>query len=232
MLPNWGECKEEGMVTRKMHLENWDRVFLPKTLGGLNITPIDIKNQALLGKWWHKWYSCRQAECNKLIRAIYRCLHLQELGDTPSIMNVSEMLRGILSINGPKGFNWALSADKFKQVVNDESSPIFWEDLWSGNSRLNQQFTRLFVLSKLKWFIVRDFSEVWFNLEAESDMLWNCDLRAWELEEVLKLNDILDELVLTEGSDQLVWCVTNNPYVTAEGKSFLSKSFIGNQRTT
>lgn len=116
--------------------------------------------------------------------------------------------------------------------MNDESSPIFWEDLWSGNSRLNQQFTRLFVLSKLKWFIVRDFSEVWFNLEAESDMLWNCDLRAWELEEVLKLNDILDELVLTEGSDQLVWCVTNNPYVTAEGKSFLSKSFIGNQRTT
>lgn len=74
--------------------------------------------------------------------------------------------------------------------MKDGCSALFWEDLRYGSSRLNQQFTRLFVLSKLNQFSVRDFNEVWFNPSTESDMLWNRDLRAWELEEVLKLNDI------------------------------------------
>lgn len=118
------------------------------------------------------------------VKGVYNSISKRMIKDT-----VFE-LRGFLSVNGSKGFNDALSVDNFKWKVKDGCSALFWEDLRYGSSRLNQQFTRLFVLSKLNQFSVRDFNEVWFNPSTESDMLWNRDLRAWELEEVLKLNDI------------------------------------------
>lgn len=48
----WGKYKDQGSQVRKIHLLQWNKVIPLKAEGGLNLTPLRVKNQALLGKWW------------------------------------------------------------------------------------------------------------------------------------------------------------------------------------
>lgn len=71
----WGECGEEGRRNRKIHLIKWERMLLPNNQGGLYITPIELKNRAMLGKWLFKWHSNRKTEWNTVIKSKYSCLN-------------------------------------------------------------------------------------------------------------------------------------------------------------
>lgn len=66
------------------------------------------------------------------------------------------------------------------------------------NGRLYHQFSRLFELTKLKGLSVKDFCEIWHNQEIEISMLWRRHLRAWELDEKLKLDDLIEGLVFSD----------------------------------
>lgn len=81
-----------------------------------------------------------------------------------------------------------------------------------SNLKLYSGRIALLNLSNLKLYSVRNFISTWFDPETVSDSIWCRELRAWELEEVLKLNEAIVGVVLTDGSDQVVWSVTNkNP---------------------
>ncbi|XP_071697288.1 uncharacterized protein [Rutidosis leptorrhynchoides] len=47
-----GDC-----LKKKTCLVKWDTVCLPKDLGGLGVTPLRIKNLAMLVKWWESFNS-------------------------------------------------------------------------------------------------------------------------------------------------------------------------------
>lgn len=53
------------------------------------------------------------------------------------------------------------------------------------------------------------------------EVFWTRCLRQWELEEVLKLNEIIDDIVLSEGEDRLVWLKVKQAYNCKEGRLFL-----------
>lgn len=137
---------------------------------------------------------------------------------------MSNVLKGIINANNPKGFNLALSVIKFSWDIRNGKTALFWEDWWAGRERLSTIFSRLYDLSKLKFFMVKEFCEAWYNPETESRMLWTRQLRAWELEEVLKLNELIEELVFTEGDDRVIWKISNDLYCTSDGNSFLRYS--------
>lgn len=58
----------------------------------------------------------------------------------------------------------------------------------------SSKFSRLFSLSKKRLTSVRDFCEFWNNPNTEVDMLLSRQLRAWELEDAVKINDIIENL--------------------------------------
>ncbi|CAL1402748.1 unnamed protein product [Linum trigynum] len=52
---------------KKFHLVSWDKCKLPKQLGGLGITDLGIRNQALLIKWWWRYALERNVWWRQLI---------------------------------------------------------------------------------------------------------------------------------------------------------------------
>lgn len=48
----WGWNYDKDPPTRKIHLLKWEKICKRKELGGLDIPIIQMRNKALLGKWW------------------------------------------------------------------------------------------------------------------------------------------------------------------------------------
>lgn len=69
----WGWNHEKNPPTRKMHLLKWAKLCCQKEGGGLNISNLDARNIALLGKWWWRWKNDRELLCRRVIRQVYNC---------------------------------------------------------------------------------------------------------------------------------------------------------------
>lgn len=54
--------------------------------------------------------------------------------------------------------------------------------------------------------------------------IWSRPLRAWELQEVLKLNDIINFINFAAGKDSLIWIKSQSPYTAKLGNEFLGSS--------
>ncbi|KAK1394317.1 hypothetical protein POM88_013373 [Heracleum sosnowskyi] len=126
----WGEFSENGQRIRNLHLLKWDKLTLSKNSGGLGITPMHVKNKALLGKWWYKWIADKHANWNKLIRAKYDCRAMDDLGAAIRNKNAYASLLGISSINNIEGFSGALDVNEFMWDIKDGSTALFCEDKW------------------------------------------------------------------------------------------------------
>lgn len=46
----WNEISESGPPSKKLHWINWDKVTLPKDMGGLGLTDLNLKNIAQFTK--------------------------------------------------------------------------------------------------------------------------------------------------------------------------------------
>lgn len=55
----WGWNHDNDPPTRKIHLLKWRKLCNQKQIGGLNVTNLDDRNSALLGKWWWRWKNDR-----------------------------------------------------------------------------------------------------------------------------------------------------------------------------
>lgn len=60
----------EESKQRRMHSINWDIICSGKNVGGLNLTKLELRNIALLVKWWWKFMTERDRKwmrfiCNK-----------------------------------------------------------------------------------------------------------------------------------------------------------------------
>lgn len=64
----WGQTSQ---ATNKMHLLNWKAVCQPKSVGGLGLVPLKVKNKALLAKWWWRAYLERNSLWNKVFSQRY-----------------------------------------------------------------------------------------------------------------------------------------------------------------
>lgn len=194
----------------------------PKSHGGLGIVPVKHTNQALLAKWWFKWLMDIKAFWHKLVKAKYDCHSCKSLGDVLVGRNISPVLKGIADININNSFGTSLHFNQFQWSIKDGRTAMFWEDCWSGTNLLSSKFPRLFNLSRFKFTSVRDFCELWNDPKTEIETLWSHQLRVWELEEAIKINDIIENLVFSLDSDQFIWLPSKKPFAMADGKKVLA----------
>lgn len=51
-----GEFTTSGVIKRKIHTIAWAKLLEPKKIGGLNISKLQDRNIAVIGKWWWRLY--------------------------------------------------------------------------------------------------------------------------------------------------------------------------------
>lgn len=137
-------------------------------------------------------------------------------------------MEGLVKINDESGFNTKISGTNFKWLIRDGRKTLFWEDTWFNEEKLCITFERLYNISLGKFQTVREFCELWNHPETEPHMLWSRDLRAWELEESVKLNDYIAELNFAIGNDILIWKQTGKCYSAADGRQSLGLTLNSN----
>lgn len=45
--------------------------------------------------------------------------------------------------------------------------------------------------------------------------------QSWELEDAIKLNSVIEEIIFSCENDQLIWIMTSKTYGTGDGRKFL-----------
>lgn len=105
-------------------------------------------------------------------------------------LSVSNFWQGILSVAAENPDLQDFFLQKFKVIVGNGRRVRFWIDRWINNQSLSAVFPRLFSLSVEKDGTLFEF---FHSRGVGTD--WNIAFRrlllAWEEEEVLKLNDLL-----------------------------------------
>lgn len=193
--------------------------------GGLGLPPLRNKNISMLAKWWSRWLVERGRSWNVLIREKYSGQPGEDMQATIRGKDCSHVLRGIVSINNDNGFCQALSKENFKWKIKNGCGALFWEDIWYEELPLCQVFGRIYSISSLKHLSVRSFCQAWMNPNHTISNLWSRDLSSWELEEVMKINDIVNGVNFSHGEDVLIWCKTGNLYNCKEGRGYLAGPF-------
>lgn len=67
-------CKkidESGCTGKKLHSIGWNKIILPKELGGLGLTDLNLNNIALMSKWWWKLSQERSCMWHKIVIGKY-----------------------------------------------------------------------------------------------------------------------------------------------------------------
>lgn len=156
-------------------------MLVPKNEGGLNLTPIRVKNQALLGKWWFKWLVERKASWNNIICLKYECSRFNGPRKALVGKNISSVLDWIISVNDVKGFNLAPSISNFSWISRDGRSALFWEDSWSKGASYVKFFQDY--MSFRNWNIFHiEISVKFSKTRVQAFVLYgsvSCGLRSW-----------------------------------------------------
>lgn len=218
---------EIGQVEKKMHLLSWGKITRPKENGGLGIIPLEVKNKAMLGKWWFKWRNERGSQWNKIIRAKYNYDKDVDLDSLEISTRYSSIWNNIIKVNNKEGFDKALESKNCKWTVKNGESTLFWEDWWYGDKSFNITYQRLYNLCKIKKVVVKDFIGFWQNDSTRSEHLWKRELRAWELEEVVKLNEVIESFTFKIGVDSLAWSGSGSEYSSKKGCLYLTRGSEG-----
>ncbi|KAJ1697330.1 hypothetical protein LUZ63_005842 [Rhynchospora breviuscula] len=118
----WGSSSNNR---RAMHLLSWDRVCLPKTLGGFGLLDLKLQNTALLLRWWWRLYHAP----NSLWTVFASVLFSKRDRSIPPISWNSKgsfFWRDLLSIR----LYFQLSTSK---VIGSGLNSSFWYDNWGGH---------------------------------------------------------------------------------------------------
>ncbi|XP_071728556.1 uncharacterized protein [Rutidosis leptorrhynchoides] len=192
-----GDC-----LKKKTCLVKWEAVCLPKDLGGLDITPLRIKNLAMLAKWWVRLNSNKHCLWKAIVASSFGPSFRGKLMNNVSSLNTSQIspiwkdlinLQGIDSahcIVGPNVWNW---------VLGDGASILFWYDTWVDGLILKDEFPSLFFLCVQKTACVKSFH---YPLDMrEQQVRWDFNLSlplsSFNVLKVRQLSALLSRFKLT-----------------------------------
>ncbi|XP_071694951.1 uncharacterized protein [Rutidosis leptorrhynchoides] len=115
-------------------------------MGGLNLGSLKRKNLSLLGKWWWSFNTKTNALWVKIIRSLYGSNGGLELGDDLCRLLSSGCWRNIIFAGSSIDECNINFRSSFSKSIGDGSTTKFWEDRWTGDSKLSSKFPRLFHL--------------------------------------------------------------------------------------
>lgn len=121
----WNEIDESSTTWRKLHSIGWNKVILPKDLGGLGLFDLTLKNIALMSKWWWKLNHDRNKLWHKIIIGKYGG-EISTIG-VSSVLTVkkfSPIMLSVLQMKNIQSFNNLLS-EPFKWIARDGASIYF-----------------------------------------------------------------------------------------------------------
>lgn len=140
----WNELGEGGVSKRKLHLVNWTDIYESKKKGGLGLGHIEVKNAALLYKWWWRWLAERNKFWWYVVKSKYNLRMDEGLNQCLNLRELSFMMKDICAVNKDELWAEFLAKDNFGWIVGDGREVLFWEDNWHQLGVLALKFNRLY----------------------------------------------------------------------------------------
>lgn len=156
----WKEINESSCYTKKFHSIGWNKIILPMDLGGLGLADLNLRNLALLSKWWWKIRQDRKCMWNKVLIGKYGNIFSDDTG--VGVLNSKKFSPVMLSIlqayRDPCFAN--LFSESFKWIVKDGYSIDFWQDLWHSSGVLASHFKILYGLARNKQISLKEMKSI------------------------------------------------------------------------
>ncbi|XP_060217918.1 putative acyl-activating enzyme 19 isoform X2 [Lycium barbarum] len=184
---------EGNSENHKYHLVEWDKVTLPKHLGGLGIKDLALHNKCMLMKWHWRFNQDDAGLWKEIIQAKYGSTSHWCSNPilTPYGTGLWKDIRRL----------WDEFFLNTSFQVGNGAHILFWKDKWLDSITLKDAFPRLFLIT------TNPDSTIAQNWEDNS---WNLHLRRhlndWEIEDMIALIGCLQNSpVLTQKNDRLKW---------------------------
>ncbi|RVW15726.1 putative ribonuclease H protein [Vitis vinifera] len=197
---------------KRDHLVRWEAVSKPRSIGGLGIGKIPLRNRALLGKWLWRFPRESTSLWHQVILSLYGT-HSNGW-DANTIVRWSHRCPWKAIAQGFQDFS------KYTRfIVGDGERIRFWEDLWWGDQILKDQYPRLFRVVMDKNIPISSI------LGSSRPFSWNFNFRrnltVSEIEDLERLMHSLDYMNLsTFASDARSWSLCSSGLFTV--KSFFT----------
>lgn len=134
----WNEISESDRSNRKLQCIGWNKITIPKDKGGLGLVDVNLKNVALLSKWWWNLNQDKQSWWCKVIHGKYgQGMFINKQASVGSIKQFSPIIQSILSIAKDVKFS-SLFSKNMIWTVKDGNSIYFWHDLWHTTEALSR----------------------------------------------------------------------------------------------
>lgn len=187
-----------------MSLAAWDKVVLPKILGGLNCGSLLHRNISLLCKWIWRFLNEQRALWRSVVQAKYgyhpSLLH-HELSIPPRGGPWRSICAGIL--NHPVSCD--LMKSKIRRTVGCGESILFWHEIWLGSSALKSRFPRLFSISQHPNATIASLG-YWDGPSWHWALIWTREMRPQDKVEWAELRVDLEKICLsTTDKDSFAW---------------------------
>uniref|UniRef100_A0A2N9EL19 Reverse transcriptase domain-containing protein n=1 Tax=Fagus sylvatica TaxID=28930 RepID=A0A2N9EL19_FAGSY len=193
----WGDMGDEV----KHHLVGWDKVCIPKEVGGLGVRSLILTNKALLGKWLWRF----GMEGDHLWRRVLMAKFGSDLGGWRT-----KPIRGPHGCGLWKGImsGWEDYFQHVEFVVGQGTRVSFWKDKWCGDTSLMVLFPTLFTCSSNRDATI---AEVLSGPNSRGVREWNVtfvrDFNDWEVDVVAEFFQFLHSHMVPNAapSDELRW---------------------------
>lgn len=178
-----------------------------KQKGGLGLDNLQTRNTSLLFKWWYKWFSERQGYWWRILKQKYQLLSHQGLNQCGSMEGMSYIMRDICNPHNSHHWINSFNEQAHSWILENGDNILFWEDSWFEGIALALKYPRLYSISNLQQQSVNVVISRWSNRNSTR---WTRELRAWEMEVELELTAIIDNLVLGNSKDLVIWNTSKN----------------------
>lgn len=138
--------------------------------------------------------------------------------DIPLRNDTSSMLRSIITTGNSTEMIGLIGRDCFKWTVNNGDKVFFWEDWWHTNGIIQSQFPRLYRISNLKHYTVKEFWIEW----NKGENLWLRPLNSRDESDLISFERIVYSISLGQEADFLKWIPSKGIFTTKKCREFLS----------
>ena len=97
----------------------------------------------------------------------------------------------------------------FHAPVGDGRNTLLWEDLWVGETRLMQRFSRLYSISIQRQIAITNCG-MWNRGSWHWSLLWRREFFPWELDMFNQFQQVLEQMSLTENQEDRSWWSFHN----------------------
>ena len=125
----------------------WVRVCAKKIKGGLGIPNLQVRNNALLAKWWWRYATEENSLWRKVIEARYGQGAQNWIPNIRNRRKMSNIWREVIKVGEDPKVKKFVGYEGCRWVVGNGNSILFWYDRWSSDRALHEVFPRLFRLA-------------------------------------------------------------------------------------